>query len=237
MFVEHEVDGVRVVRLETGKVNALNADGFDALAAKAMTLTQSPAVVLTGSGSVFSAGVDLRSLVDGGKPYAERLVNSMTRAYTAWFDLGIPVVAAINGHAIAGGAVLAAVADHRVMGSGRIGLTEITVGVPFPPATLEIMRHALGSRLATVVLNAQLHEVAPALRLGLIDELVGPDQVLDRAVERARILAMVPPAVFATTKAALREPARSRWSLEDDLTSLAAQWSQPETLDRIRSQI
>ena len=75
--------------------------------------------------SVFSAGVDLRALADGGAEYAGRFVAALSEAFLAVFDHPAPVVAAINGHAIAGGCVLAMCADVRLMSGGTIGLTEL----------------------------------------------------------------------------------------------------------------
>ena len=106
--------------------------------------TGARAVVLTGAGRAFSAGVDLRSVVSGGAEYPRRLLPALTDMFRTAFTLPVPLVAAVNGHAIAGGCVLAACADVVIMSEGRIGLPEVRVGVPFPRAAIEVVRHAVG---------------------------------------------------------------------------------------------
>src|SRR5204863_2301421 len=93
----------------------------------------SRAVVLTGSGNIFSAGVDLLRLVDGGAEYIRTFLPALNAMFAAVFGCEKPVLAAINGHAIAGGCVLAGAADRRLMrrDAGLIGVTELLVGVPF----------------------------------------------------------------------------------------------------------
>ena len=100
--------------------------------------------MLTGQGKIFSAGVDLKRLSEGGADYIRQFLPALHRLYDAVFFHPKPVVAAINGHAIAGGCVLACCADRRIMArrGGRIGVTEMLVGVPFPALAFEIMRHA-----------------------------------------------------------------------------------------------
>jgi enoyl-CoA hydratase len=118
-------------------------------------------------------------------------------------------VAAINGHAIAGGCVLVETADHRVMtsGSGRIGLTEMLVGIPFPVDAIEILRLATGGRgLGRLVNLAETVPAQRAVELGLVDEVAEPEVVLARAVEVATALAAVPARSFELVKRELRAP-------------------------------
>src|SRR6185503_13899218 len=102
------------------------------------------AVVVTGQGRMFSAGVDLLRLGEGGAPYVRSFLPALHRLYETVFFYPKPVVAAVNGHAIAGGCVLACCADRRIAARecGRIGVTELLVGVPFPPMAFEVMRFA-----------------------------------------------------------------------------------------------
>lgn len=123
------------------------------------------------------------------------------------------VVIAINGHAIAGGCVLACVADRRLMVAegGPIGLTELLVGVPLPTVALEIARAVVTPhRFPSLVLGGATLNPPQALECGLVDELVATRQPLQRATASAQSLAALPPAAFALATQQLREPVRQR---------------------------
>ncbi|KUL40050.1 enoyl-CoA hydratase/isomerase family protein [Actinoplanes awajinensis] len=196
-------DGVAVVRMAYGKVNALDLDLLRAISGTFDELDRGgvPAVVLTGSERAFSAGVDLWKILDGGADYVRQFLPALEAAFAAVFGIGKPTVAAINGHAIAGGAILAAACDERVMSGGTLGVTEVLVGVPFPPVALNILGHALGTKDARrAVLTGTTLAPQEALEAGHVDE-IGP---LKAAVARARRLAEIPPDTFRLTKAQLR---------------------------------
>ena len=180
------VDGVSVVRLDRPPVNALDLDLVDDVVATVNSL-EGP-VVVTGAGKCFSAGVDLRAVVDGGREYTERFLDAMPAAFSSLFDYPGPVVAAINGHAIAGGCVVAMAADVRLMSGGSIGLTEVAVGVPFPSAALEICRYAMGTSVSGATLGAQTIDARTALQRGWIDAVVPPEDLLSEAIATARAL-------------------------------------------------
>ncbi|MBB5084914.1 enoyl-CoA hydratase/isomerase family protein [Nonomuraea endophytica] len=209
-MIELEViDGIGVVRLAHGKVNALDLELCQAIEATLRDLDTGGvrAVVLTGSGRAFSAGVDLERIVGGGAGYVAKYLPALNGAFRAVFDLGKPAVAAINGHAIAGGCVLAAACDHRVMatGPGTIGVPELLVGVPFPEVALEIMRYTLGPVGARrAILDGRNHPAADALALGFVDEVAEPGDLLDRALSAADRLAEIPADTFRHTKGQLR---------------------------------
>ncbi len=139
-----EHDGVAVLRMADGKANTMSIEFCATLTARFAEAAAARAVVVTGSGRIFSAGVDLLRLLDGGAPYIGKFLPALSTMFATVFSHPKPVVAAINGHAIAGGCVLACAADRRLMAreAGRIGVTELLVGVPFPPIAMEIMRHA-----------------------------------------------------------------------------------------------
>jgi enoyl-CoA hydratase len=203
-------DGVAVVRLEHGKVNALDLELLRAITATMSRLVDAPAAVLTGAGTVFSAGVDLRRIVDGGPAYVREFLPALSDAFLAVFDHPRPVVAAVNGHALAGGCVLAAACDLRLMSGGTIGLTELLVGVPFPVTPLEIMRFAVGPAVAGLALTGRTMGPDEASRIGLVDTVVEPDELLPDAVHRAAELARTPFAVYAMTKQQLHRFTRQR---------------------------
>src|SRR5262245_6657115 len=130
MIERTDEDGVAVLRLAHGRANAMDAELCDALTEAMAQAASARAVVLTGTGGIFSAGVDLKRLLGGGRAYLDAFLPSWSRMFERVFFHPAPVVAAVNGHAIAGGCVLAAAADRRVMASdaGRIGVTELLVG-------------------------------------------------------------------------------------------------------------
>src|SRR4051812_20702591 len=123
-------DGVTILGIDHSPVNAFDLELVED-AAHAFRGVDGP-VVLTGAGKCFSAGVDLRAFLDGADAYADRFLAAVSAAFLAVFDHPAPVVAAVNGHAIAGGCVLAMAADVRLMSSGLIGLSEVPVGGRFP---------------------------------------------------------------------------------------------------------
>src|SRR5262249_18597291 len=142
MIDRSQTDGVLTLRLAHGKASAMDAELLDALLRELDGIAEDVrAVVLTGTASIFSAGVDLFRLTRDGADYVRRFIPLLCRCLRALFAFPRPVVAAANGHAIAGGCILVLAADYRLMadGVGRIGVPELLVGVPFPAAALEIV--------------------------------------------------------------------------------------------------
>lgn len=144
------------------------------------------------------------------------------------------MVAAVNGHAIAGGCVIAAACDVRLMSRGKIGLAELSVGVPFPPVPLEIMRHAVGPAVGQLVLTAALLDPAQAASIGLVQQVCAADALLDSAVDQARQMGRVPADVFSFSKRQLQRPARDRIAARrDEEEAVTAMWSADRTGDAI----
>ena len=170
-------------------------------------------MVLTGTGAVFSAGVELRRLTEGGRDYVKAFLPLLGDAFFKTFTFSKPLIAAVNGHAIAGGCVLACACDYRVMaeGKGRMGTPELSVGVPFPSMAMEILRLVVPAhRLQSIIYRGLTCTPDDALANGFVDELAAPDALLDRAVEVAAHLGSLPPASFALTKRIIRQPSRDR---------------------------
>jgi enoyl-CoA hydratase len=225
-------DGVTIVRFDQPPVNALDLDLLEVIIAS-MRNIEGP-VVITGAGRCFSAGVDLRALVDGGAEYAERFVTALSEAFLAIFDHPAPVVAAINGHAIAGGCVLAMCADIRLMSAGTIGLSELSVGVPFPVAALEICRFAMGTSATRAALQAKTIDAKTALARGWIDEVVPNDELISRAAATARELGEYSPSAYAATKRQLHQHARIATDAGVEMDAeVRASWINEETRGRI----
>jgi enoyl-CoA hydratase len=225
-------DGVTIVRIDHPPVNAFDLGLVDDAIATVRGI-QGP-IVLTGVGTCFSAGVDLRAIMDGGADYNDRFLAAISDAFLAVFDHAAPVVAAINGHAIAGGCVLAMAADVRLMSAGRIGLSEVAVGVPFPVAALEICRYVMGPSVTRAVLQADNIDVQSAAERGWIDEVVAPDDLVARAVGIARALGQRSPTAYAAMKEQLHRHARAAIDAGAELDAkVRASWLSEETRARI----
>lgn len=241
MIHRQDSDNIAVLRMEHGKANAIDIDLFDQIDAELDQIESSSliqAVVLTGTGGIFSAGVNLFQVVDGGRDYLEAFLPRLSSALLRLFTLPMPVVAAVNGHAIAGGFILALAADYRVMaeGKGKVGLTELLVGVAFPVAPLEIVRYLAPGRTAEdLVLSGRLMPGKEALGLQLVDEIAPAESVVEQAIERAAHYASIPRQAYAFSKRHLRAPAVEtieRYSGEYDPQILDL-WSHPDSLRRI----
>jgi enoyl-CoA hydratase len=222
-----DVEGVpvAVLRMAHGPVNAMDLELCRALAERFRGLAADPAraVVVTGSDRAFSAGVDLKRCTAEGEPYVTRFLPALADAFRTAFELSKPLVAAVNGHAIAGGCVLAACADVALMAEGvaRIGVPEIRVGVPFPRIALEVLGAAVGERGAReLVMGAQTYPPDRAAQLGLVHEVVPAAELESRALAAAAEMARdIPPDTFAITKRQLRRAPlerSDRYADEDD---------------------
>lgn len=237
-------DGIAVITMNHGKVNALDIELCDALAKCFVDLrsADAKAVVLTGQGKTFSAGVNLVRLADGGEAYIREFLPALHRLFDAVFFHPKPVIAAVNGHAIAGGAVLACCADRRIMAleSGRIGVTEILVGVPFPALAFEIMRHATPPYFFTeTILSGATFPADQAAHRGWINHTVEPAQLMERSLAAAQELAALSPAAFAQTKMQIRQPVTERLAGSGEATDKAVTdiWAAPATLNYIRDYV
>jgi len=199
------------------------------------------AILITGQGAIFSAGVDLVRLVDGGAEYVQRFLPALGGVLHAVFACDKPVVAAVNGHAIAGGCILACAADHRLMarGPGRIGIPELIVGVPFPIVPIEIMRFAApADRLQSWIYGGVTFDADNAETRGLVDAAVDAERLFEEARAAAERLSRLPATAFALTKRRLREPALARMAdaVGRDVEAMDA-WQSPETLAAVRGYV
>jgi len=237
-------DDVTVLELAHGKANALDLELCRRVADVLDDLERdgAPAIVITGRGRIFSAGVDLKRLLDGGADYAREFVPVLTDALRGIFEYPGPVVAAINGHAVAGGCVLASAADRRIMSDsgGRVGIPELRVGVPFPASAIEIMRSTLApSRLRALVYGGITLDARSAVDWGLIDQIVPAESLLETAVAAAADLARIPAGAFSVSKAQIRLPALERMDIADTVAGeqVMELWTAPATFDAVRGYV
>jgi enoyl-CoA hydratase len=243
--VELEMRGqVAILRLCHGRANAMDPDMCRALVQRFRELERADvrAVVLTGTGRIFCAGVDLLQLLEGGPAYVQEFLPLLRQALEVLFAFEKPLVAALNGHAIAGGCILACVSDRRLMasGAGRIGVPELRVGVPFPAVALEAVRFAVARvHLQSVLYDGLTYEPEQALGLGLLDDIVAPEALLDDAIRAAEGFAAAPASAFALTKRQVRAPYLERIAAARDRLEheIAAAWLDPATHERVRSYV
>jgi enoyl-CoA hydratase len=240
-MIERSLDeGILTLRLAHGKASALDVELLEALLRELEgAAADVRAVILTGTGSIFSAGVDLFRLTREGADYVRRFLPLLSRVLRALFAFPRPVVAAANGHAIAGGCLLVLAADARLMagGGGRIGVPELLVGVPFPTTALEVARFAVPrDKVQSLIYTGRTLQPQDALAAGLIDEVVAPADLQARAQEVARQFALIPPEVYRLTKQALRAETLERIDRASEAQDQAALkvWTAAETHAHIR---
>ncbi len=205
-------DGLARLALHRGKVNAINTEVLGELRTAVEELRADPsvrAVVLTGHGKFFSFGLDVPELYPLPRERFHEFLIGFTDLYTTLFVFPKPVVAALNGHAIAGGCMLALACDRRLMAaeSGKIGLNEVTFGSTVFAGSVEMLCRCVERRQAErVLLDGTLYTPEEALALGLIDRIVAPDQLGPAADAEARALAARDPVAFRSLKSLLRGP-------------------------------
>jgi enoyl-CoA hydratase len=187
------------------------------------------AVVLTGRDGFFSAGVDLKLVPTLDEEGQRTMVSGINRLFSAWYGFPRPVVCAVNGHAIAGGLILALCGDYRIGApDGKLGLTEIRAGVPYPVAAMSVVQAELSSPAARrLVMLADLVDPPEALELGALDEVVPEEEVLPRALEVAGELAALPAKAYELVKGQLR--GRTVEAIRSAEDPLLGSWTSPET--------
>jgi Delta3-Delta2-enoyl-CoA isomerase len=231
------------LRLDKARANAIDEPLVRDLAEAARAVGADPEVkgVLLASAhpKVFSPGLDLVALTTLDRPAMERFMLLFAEMVWALYGLPRPVVAAVGGHAVAGGCILALTADYRVLrrGGAQIGLNEVKVGVPLPWSVCELLRASVPPHaLAPVALLGRNFADDEALRVGLADELADADGFEDHC--RARLEEFVEKDAYslAATKAALRSGVLERMKAEEKarMGSWLDGWFSESTRARMR---
>lgn len=233
-------DGVALLRLDRPPVNAVDLATLDEITAALEQSASAKAIILTGQGRIFSAGADLQAVLNGDTAYITAAIDALTRCFRTLFTSPRPTVAAVNGHALAGGCVLSCGCDYRVLAAAaRIGAIEHQAGVPFPAWALELVRFGVNNEhAAEVILFGRAYDAPTALEMGLVDEVTEGD-VLARSFEVAQELAAIPSRSFSITKRGLRSAAieaadRLSSQIDDDVK---AAWCSEEVLSAVRRQL
>lgn len=203
-------DGIAIMILDKPPVNAIDRrlvdDGRQCLL-KISADNDIRALVITGSGKCFSAGLDLKVAPYYSLLEQRQMVEELNDIVLTLYEFPIPTVAAVNGHAIAGGFILALSCDYRIGTTSecKIGVTESRVGIPFPTSTMEVLQAELSPSVARkMTLVGRNFGPAEAFQNGILDELQQPNEVLSRAKEVAMDLGAMPREAYTQIKHQLR---------------------------------
>jgi len=223
----------------------LDAPGKNSLSTDLMSRTlgavkaaEGRPIFLTGAGDTFSAGLNLKEIIALDVPGLTTFLGVLEELVTALYEHRAPTVAYVNGHAIAGGCVLALTCDFRVAANSdklRIGLNEVAIGLQFPPRTWDMCsRRVPAASFERVVLEAALYDARTAVERGFVDALG------DEAFARAKLeeLSAHPRAAYSAAKLALRPrlevvPEVQKRFLEE----IVPTWNSPELKARLASML
>ena len=223
------------ISLEAPGKNALSRALIDKTLAQVEAGKGEP-LLLTGAGDAFCAGLNLKEIASFDARALRSYLEAFDRLVAALYGYPGPTAAALNGHAIAGGCVLALCCDERICTSGkaRIGLNEVSLGARFPPVTMAMIRERLSPQhLDAVVLGAALFDGAEALRLGLVHALSADPVASARAA--LEHLAANAPHAYAAAKRDLRARTLQLVPTHGDWDDIVAVWTSAETRRRMQA--
>lgn len=208
---------VAVLALASNKVNALDAAVLNEIESFVEICEEDPevgALVLTGEGTTFSAGLNVKRILASEKSYVGELLESFERALLRLFHCPMPTVAAINGPAVAAGCLLACACDRRLIAQdAHMGVTELHVGVSIGVKTVDLLRQVCGHHAERLMVDAELVDADEACRSGLAHESFRRSDLRAAAVSMAEQLASLDRGAYGLAKEAAR---RQTFSGSDD---------------------
>jgi Delta3-Delta2-enoyl-CoA isomerase len=197
-------------------------------------------IVLSGAPGMFSAGLDLPLWVTLDRAAVSKAWHDFYKLLRALTCSPIPIAAAITGHAPAGGTVLSVFCDWRCMARGnwKMGFTEVQVGLPLPPIIFRVLRRQIGARQAErLSAGGVLLTPDDALSIGLVDELVSAEGVVERAVEWCSNLIKLPAAAMSETRRKARADLAAIFQedLEPEIEGVIASWWTDEAQSTLKA--
>jgi enoyl-CoA hydratase len=202
------VGSTAILTLASDKVNALDPGVLGEVITFVDMCERDPritALMLTGKGSIFSAGLNVTDVLANDPSFSVSLLDTLQEALVRIFTCPLPTVAAINGPAIAGGCLLACAFDKRLIAdSARIGVTELKVGVSFPTVAVELLRHVCGPWAEQLMFDAGLLAAEEAVRVGLAHRSVPLPELHEVAITTAESLSSLDASAYALAKASSR---------------------------------
>lgn len=237
-------DGIRELKLARPPVNALNAELLRKLTEAVKAAASQSALVITAQPGLFSAGLDVRGLLELDRDGVTTTFIELWRTQHALAHSAVPVIFGLTGHSPAGGTVLAIHGDYRVMAQGdfRMGLNEVQVGLLPGPPIHGAFRRLVGGHASQLLTRGALIDPATALRVGLVDELCDPAQVGTRALEVAREICALPRDPMLKTRALARRDLTELFGnpghammKEREFAAMGTElWFVPATQERLR---
>lgn len=233
MFDIEQDQQITIFKLNHGRVNAMNIEFCREIRKHLndFAASHSDAIILTSATNVFSAGVDLVRLINEDPDYVEEFIPALCDLLIMPMRMSIPVVAAVNGAAIAGGCVLACSCDYRLIADhATIGMPEMHLGVPLPSVPLEIVRCVTANKeFKRMIHLGSTYSGEQSVQVGLADQCCTQDQLIEQAIQAARQLSRIPSTTFALSKRQLRKPV-------DDLIAYGKSNYDSEVIDSWKSE-
>ncbi len=236
-------ENLALVTLNRGKVNALNDEVVEELTScleKLAADVSVAAVILTGKGKFFSFGFDIPHFMSYSREDFAGYLKSFSVLYTKVYLFPKPTIAALNGHAIAGGCMLANACDYRIMveGKGKISLNEVTFGSSVFAGSVDILKALVGSRNAeTILLGGSMYGAEQAEALGLIDRRTSEENLLTEAKRIARDYGRLDRKAFESIKMLLRYELVERYKEREaaSISEFVDIWYSEETRNQIKN--
>ena len=234
-------EGLATVTLNRAHGNAINVELAEELTRVCREAARDDAIhglMLAGAGKLFCPGLDLQELVELDRPDMERFVIDFATCIAGLYAFPKPMVAAIHGHAVAGGCVLTLTADWRVLRAGAlVGLNEVRVGVPLPFGVSLILRESVPRlHLEEVALLGKNYRDDDALSAGLVHEVYAGESFEEHCRQRLREFVSRDLGALIITKRFLRSSIveRIRENGTRDVPEFLDAWYRPQTQARIR---
>ncbi len=238
--------GYTIVQMNRGKVNAINVEMVQELRDIFRALEKNAevkGVILTGQPHYFSAGLDLIELFEYDKDQIRNFFVSFGALYLELVQFKKPFISAITGHSPAGGCVLAVASDNRYMAEGDnyvIGLNEVAVNIQISQNLTEVYAFWMGDGLASrYILEGKLLTGKEAVAVGLVDELVPLENVLERAEKQMELYLSADQEILINTKSKLRKHLWNKLDLkaENSLKEASELWWKPEIRAKMKAYV
>ncbi|MEE9618493.1 MAG: enoyl-CoA hydratase/isomerase family protein, partial [Anaerolineae bacterium] len=232
-----------IIKLDRGVTNTIDLQLVEELSETLQGVTHDPGVhsLVLGSSNerFFSIGFDIPQLFGLARQDFKFFYQTFNRVCMDLYTLPKPTIAAITGHAIAGGCILALCCDYRFIAQGRklMGLNEIRLGVPVPYLADCVLRHIVGVRYARDIMDiGEFYQPEESLQMGIVDQVLPLEQVLPKSVEKARLLGGSPQEAFAMIKRnrVERVEAQVLTRLEEKERFFVDRWYSDEARERLR---